>query len=62
MKDSNKQGFNMAIGRGEGGDEGISNYLVLCSINELCHQLLFLNTFGKERGRKYKIYAVLVLD
>lgn len=52
----------MTIGRGEGGEEGVCNYLVLCSINELHHQLLFLKTFGKESGRKYKIYAVLVLD
>lgn len=51
-KDSNKQGFNMTICRGEEGEGSIYNYLVLCRINELHHQVLFLNTFCKEKGGK----------
>jgi len=51
-KDSNKQGFNMTIRRGEEGSGGIFNDVVLCRINELHHQLLFLNTFCKEKGEK----------
>lgn len=49
----------MSTCRGEGEEGGIFNYLVLCRINELHHQLLFLNTFCKEKGEN--IYKILVI-